>query len=165
MCSDPGVRYTGGVPPEPTTDIEREALRRHLADREVACPGCGYSLRGLTSDRCPECNQLLVLAVRLAEPRLGHWIAGLVALAIGVGFHGLILAWASLVVFSRRGGPPLSDLIPLAVGLGFCGPMLPVWIGQRRRITLWSEPARLAAVLGMWCGSLLPAGWFFATVR
>ena len=26
---------------------------------EYHCPDCGYSLRGLTSDRCPECGLVL----------------------------------------------------------------------------------------------------------
>ena len=32
-----------------------ERLREFLATRDAACSGCGYNLRGLQSDRCPEC--------------------------------------------------------------------------------------------------------------
>ena len=34
-------------------------LTEYLASRDEACPGCGYNLRGLVGDRCPECNQQL----------------------------------------------------------------------------------------------------------
>ncbi len=31
-------------------------LRSFLAERDAPCPECGYGLRGLTGDRCPECG-------------------------------------------------------------------------------------------------------------
>lgn len=39
---------------------------------DVVCVGCGYSLRGIDSDRCPECG-LMVDRTRLGESRL-PWV-------------------------------------------------------------------------------------------
>jgi hypothetical protein len=46
--------YAIGQPMEANTTPTRAAY----AD-DLYCPDCGYSLRGLTSDRCPECGLLL----------------------------------------------------------------------------------------------------------
>lgn len=149
--------------PDPNLDLVE--LRAHLADRDVPCPSCHYSLRALTTDRCPECSQQLVLAVRLAEPRLGLWIAGLIGLAAGVGFHGLILVWAAVMLATRGGGPNMRELIPLLVGFAFCAPLLTTWTVRRRAICRWPDAARTIAAIGLWLGALLPVGWFFASVR
>ena len=34
-----------------------------LARRDVGCPGCGYNLRGLRGASCPECGEVVELAV------------------------------------------------------------------------------------------------------
>ena len=28
-----------------------------LKDRDFACPGCGYHLRGIEGEKCPECGR------------------------------------------------------------------------------------------------------------
>ncbi len=41
-----------------------ERLARYLADRDdIACPQCGYNLRGIRGEACPECGR----AIRLEE--------------------------------------------------------------------------------------------------
>ncbi len=40
-----------------------------LTDRDLPCPRCGYNLRGLTGDVCPECGNALA-AMRLAVPQI-----------------------------------------------------------------------------------------------
>jgi hypothetical protein len=37
-------------------DEQRERELAWFAEHDVACPACGYNLRGLRSDRCPECG-------------------------------------------------------------------------------------------------------------
>lgn len=32
-------------------------LAEYLSRRDVSCPGCGYNLRGLVDEHCPECGQ------------------------------------------------------------------------------------------------------------
>lgn len=60
-----------------------EMLRLYLAERDEACPGCGYNLRGLSGERCPECARELALAVAHREVlgvRARRWIRVFAAL-------------------------------------------------------------------------------------
>ena len=34
-------------------------LLQFVRERDVECPGCGYNVRNLASDRCPECGEQL----------------------------------------------------------------------------------------------------------
>ena len=65
-------------------------LKSYLAEQDVACPSCGYNLRGLTIRACPECNEALQLRVGLAEPKMKLWLATVLGLAFGVGFSLLV---------------------------------------------------------------------------
>lgn len=50
-------------------------LREFLAARDAACPGCGYSLRGLESGACQECGVRVRLGV-MTEGTTGlPWLA------------------------------------------------------------------------------------------
>ncbi len=49
---------------------ERKALAAFLAKRDVACPGCGASLKGNEGDRCQACNHPLSL-MELRHGELG----------------------------------------------------------------------------------------------
>lgn len=95
-------------------------LAEYLANRDEACPGCKYNLRGLVGDRCPECNQQLVLRIALTEPRLGGFLAALVGLSIGAGFNGLLTVYG-LIVFESRGSSPGPFLQITGIGAAvFC---------------------------------------------
>ncbi|MEM9419610.1 MAG: hypothetical protein AAGA25_11260 [Planctomycetota bacterium] len=67
-------------------------LQDYLANREEACPSCGYNLRGLMGNTCPECGVALTLRVGLMEPRLMGLIAGLgsASVAFGIGAFFMI---------------------------------------------------------------------------
>jgi hypothetical protein len=43
-----------------------ERIADYLSDRDVACPGCRYNLRGARSDRCPECGKELSIESLMA---------------------------------------------------------------------------------------------------
>jgi hypothetical protein len=62
--------------PEP-----RPALASFLAEHDAPCPLCGYNLRGVESDRCPECGERLELGL-VKRKRLRGWGPFLV-LALG----------------------------------------------------------------------------------
>mgnify|MGYP006289825907 CR=1 FL=1 len=68
-------------------------LQTFLADRDEPCPVCGYNLRQLQSDRCPECGRALQLRVGSVEPRLFWYLVMLLPLmcSAGVGVLFLVL--------------------------------------------------------------------------
>lgn len=70
-----------------STDLE--ALRDYLRDRDAACPGCGYNLRGLDADSCPECGRRLRLGL-VRGGRASSWWFGLLGLCAGLLVSGLV---------------------------------------------------------------------------
>lgn len=148
----------------PGGESDSEALRRFLSGRDAPCPACGYSLRDLAGQICPECGLALTLRVNLQEPALGSFVAGLIGVCTTLGFHAIVLAWA-VVMSLGRNGPPWRDLIPLVAGLLIDAPLLWLWITQRRRVLRLASAWRwrlavLAAIPGAACAVV-----FFVTVR
>lgn len=125
-------------------------LREFLAEIDEPCPSCGYSLRGLTGSSCPECDEALVLRVGLQEPRLAAYLAGLIGLASGAGFHGFVFAWASWWIVFGAGGPQAGEMAALVVGLALCGYGLAMWIRYRGRIRRAPEAVRRGLVTACW---------------
>ena len=75
---------------------ESELLKQLLALREIPCPVCGYNLRGIESDKCPECGAKLDLRVGSSDLKLGLWIAAILAIALPLGFATI---WAALFCY------------------------------------------------------------------
>lgn len=121
--------------PDPTAD--RAALLDFLAERDIDCPVCAYQIRGLTSERCPECGASLRLQVGSLDLRLGPWLTGLLSIALPFGLFAIILAifLIDLVFDSGRSrGPGLGRFI---LGVVVYGSGLAAMIGVRRRF--WSR--------------------------
>lgn len=145
------------------SDTDESSLRAFLSSRDVPCPGCGYNLRGLPSEVCPECRQVLRLTVQLAEPRLGPFLCGAIGLGGGIGFNGLILGWETSEWLSR-GWPRLHrEALPLVVSL--CVLSVLLWIWLRCRSWIRRQHAGLQWFLGAWAWvlMLISAVWFFVT--
>jgi len=66
-------------------DAERQAIELYLADRDEACPSCGYGLRGLKAGTCPECKGRI--QIDLLRPLPVHWHA-IGTAACGMVFGG-----------------------------------------------------------------------------
>ncbi len=94
-----------------------ELLRSYLRDYDAPCPSCGYSLRDLMGDSCPECGEGIALRVELAQPKMRMWITGLIGLSLGLGFHGIVLVILLAIAFFEGA---IDDLWPEAwpIGLG-----------------------------------------------
>ena len=110
--------------------MEPTLLNAYLADRDEPCPLCGYNLRTLSGDRCPECGNELRLQVGLVEPRMGWFIAALVACCVGLGGSVLVALLALFQAPSNwwRTGGARALLVMLAV----TGVLLPVLLKNRR---------------------------------
>jgi DNA-directed RNA polymerase subunit RPC12/RpoP len=76
-------------------DEDESLLYRFLSQRDIACPLCGYNLRGLTSPRCPECGRELRLSIGMAEPFLRAWVTLAVAVFAAAGIGLMFLALIS----------------------------------------------------------------------
>lgn len=134
------------MPVLPEQDRGEELLAEFLAERDVACPLCGYNLRSLTGDRRPECGHEVRLSVALKESALGPHVAALAAWCFGSG-AGLLLSTVGLFNASPQwwwsaGGVTL--LIATLVNVtGLC-----LFMARRRDIRRWRHEAqRLFAIL------------------
>ena len=123
-----------------------------LRGRDVSCPGCGYNLRDLASDRCPECGQELEVGLRLVEPRQGPLIAGLVGLAAGAGLGGLLLIYALIMTFLMGASTSGEGRFFAINSVGFVahGIVLLLWVRNWGRIRRASPVLRRTMVLVCW---------------
>lgn len=142
---EPGM-YTG---PVASRASEADALREYLASRDAGCPGYGYNLRGLATDQCPECNQPLVLAVGLAEPKMRLWLAAVVGLALGTGLKLLLLVYAVIAGAMRL----LLDEFGIYNGAALLveGGLLVAALGHGRALRRWPMSWRWVLCCGAYC--------------
>lgn len=128
------------------------AMQLFLAERDVPCPGCGYNLRGLESPACPECNEALELRITLAEPRQGAYIAGIIGLSIGIGFHGIMLAWAAFIMLWAGFGTAsmMADVWPLPLALILEVAALAAWMRGRRRLRRMPQRGQVTLAAACW---------------
>lgn len=124
-------------------------LAAYLAERDEACPSCGYNLRGLASDRCPECMTELVLRVAMAEPRLGLFLSTVVAWSLGAGFSLLLLVYLLVVmVMTPRSLPPMDEFLVTPVGGTLLeGGAVVLLIVHQRRVRRWPLTKRVALLV------------------
>ena len=150
----------------PPTLRDAAALRGFLAERDAPCPVCGYSLRALVTDKCPECGRHLVLTVGTTEPRLGVYIAGLVGWSIGLGFCLLLLVWIAILFLRGSGGPTADIESKMALGTAVSGTGLTLWILVPIRRRVARLPLAVGVLLVAACSavSLACPVWFMLTV-
>ena len=82
-----------------------DLLVAYLAGADVACPLCGYNLRGLKSGTCPECNEDITLRVGLSEPRIGAYIGALAGHLAGAGGAAVCLVLVAAMTMRYGSGP------------------------------------------------------------
>ena len=163
---DPTRARTADSPPDAgdTSDL----LRGLLVRKDVDCPLCGYSLKGLTTSVCPECGMGLELQIRPTHSRMGAWITGLVGLASGFGFYLNLVGffiWAAVV------DGDLSDTLivvwPLWLGLGIHGVLVLVWVRMMRPMRRRKKRTRIILAASCWAFTALGSIgliWLFLNV-
>ncbi len=145
-------------------DVDR--LREYLAERDEACPSCGYNLRGLTGQACPECGLGLTLRVGLTEPATGVLIAAIVGLAVGVGWSGTFLGVVVSISLLEQDWPPgyvcavpaLTFIVTGMLLLGVCGR------DGRAKFRRRTAAVRLGTCTGAWVLSVGSVVLFVAVV-
>ena len=123
-------------------------LESLLHERDIPCPLCGYNLRNLKSDRCPECGGGLKVQVGLTEPRLMTYIALLVACCVGLGgsvlFTLVALANAPGDWWNKTAAKILLSLLFVTATL------LPIILACRSRFRRARPSHQRAMALGLW---------------
>lgn len=135
---------------------------RYLKEQDADCPGCGYNLRGLRRQQCPECGRAFTWQdMTAAEVRISLRTAAvdLVGLCFTVGVNvvltGIVAAavlvygkssWFTDPRFNLGGRSKLSFsgvlLIVLTVSFAAWG-----WAWERSSIASW----RVQNALAVWC--------------
>lgn len=149
------------------TPISQEQLRlEFLRNRDVDCPVCGYNLRNLSSPRCPECGETLELKIGASEPRRILLFTGLVGLAMGAGFSGLMLLYPLIQIMRGGSGPNWTTLV-VVTGLGFVVqlPLLICWLYFWRRLARLSTPRQAMLALAAWMITLTNLVLFSLLIR
>ncbi len=104
----PRERY---VPPVMADTKEGDTVRlvEFLQDRDAPCPLCGYNLRNLTGDVCPECGQKLLLTVGVHHMRFGWFLATVTpSLFSGIAANSDARPGEGLVRMSERDAKKVS---------------------------------------------------------
>jgi len=139
-----------------------------LLDRDAAsCPVCAYSLKGLRSDRCPECGERLGVGIRAENPRLGWWVCGLLGLASGMGFFVVVHGFIVWVLVQEGWDDDVVEAWPLFLGLVVHALGLALWIRLGRRIRRARTGVRACLAIVMWAVSaILTTGmiWLFVGI-
>ncbi|MGD9690638.1 MAG: hypothetical protein AB7K52_13215 [Phycisphaerales bacterium] len=135
---------------------DHDLLRELLSTRHIPCPGCGYDLHGLATQRCPECSQDLALRVNLSEPRLGPWIAMLAAHLAAFGAALVCILLVAYLAITDKGWPAGREFFPIVVYpyivAGASGGVAGLLMrpAGRRWVRTTSREARWAALCVSW---------------
>jgi hypothetical protein len=134
-----------------------ELLVAFLDGRSVPCPVCGYDLRDLRNDRCPECGRVLRLAVREDRPVHAPFIVGLIAFAAPLGAS--LCAVSGLCYWRIKGTAGWDFLLrPLVLNilvLALAIPALALWVRYARLLRRQSVPRQWAWAAGACAATLV----------
>ena len=128
---------------------ESALLHLYLKDRDVPCPSCGYNLRDLAADVCPECGEAITLRVNVLEPRQAAPLAGLVTLSCGAGLNGLLLIYVVIQIVRSRGPIRFWDRFIVVNLCGFLilGACVGIWLKFWLRIRRFDARRRWMLVI------------------
>ena len=115
--------------------VNPDPLTAYLSTHDAPCPGCGYSLRGLASDICPECGRSLAIGeLNTPLPRRTVRLADVWAVLVALPFVLAAAMIASLAIANdiTQSWPVASALI-LACGVFVCFFLFPVRRLLRRK--------------------------------
>jgi hypothetical protein len=136
---------------------EKELLRTFLHGRSHPCPVCGYDLRDLCTDRCPECGRSMRLTV--AEQKRVHapFIAGLIAFAApaGASATGIVQVFYQRIVYAWGWDYVIGPLIVNATVLALAVAALALWLHCARRLRRRSVASQWGYAAGAWAATII----------
>jgi hypothetical protein len=140
---------------QPDRDTQAGSLlKQYLAERDVSCPVCGYNLRGLDSQHCPECGMRLEVRIGASDLRLGAWLAVLLSVGLPCGFFLILLAVLVVLSLYYEEWPPAAFIFPLAAAATIYA--LCVWGVLARRRRFWRQRRGMER--------LIPAGLVLSSI-
>jgi hypothetical protein len=145
---------------------DAQLLASFLPARDVLCPKCGYSLRGLQTDTCPECSNTLRLVLQEAPVHAAWHTLGVIGLSSGIGF-GWVVAADFAILYSTGSGLSLTGLslfLSYATVL-ICGVLLWLWCRNRSRIAFMPRTTRIIMVAACFVVSAICGGAFAFTIQ
>jgi hypothetical protein len=146
--------------------MSEDSLIAYLRDRDVWCPGCGYNLRGLQGNACPECAVPVELRVGVTDAAWGTLIGTIVGLTVGGGtMLALLLVAVGSIPFGYGGMNDHQLLLfvvyPAVVALVFgVGVVFLASRRGRRWFRARSDGAKTGCVVAGWFASgIVIVGW------
>ncbi|GMV25984.1 MAG: hypothetical protein AMXMBFR58_20150 [Phycisphaerae bacterium] len=151
-------------------------LRQFLATRSAECPVCGYDLKALPTDRCPECSSSLRLGVYSDNLRMGPWFLAVVSWTLALGFDGVVLAiLLTVLAFIERPQSPgdirtVAFMISSFGGLAIASAVGLWWVYTRRKTRWLRWPVRtqwtvaVCMFVGVGLGHALYGGFLMSRV-
>jgi hypothetical protein len=128
---------------------DAERLVEFLQERDEPCPVCGYNLRDLTGQTCPECRQHLRLTVGVRDVRLA-WFLVTIAPGIFSGIAAMLLLIPIIVSPLTGNGRAPWPVCAIDV-FGFAsGIVVLVLIARRRRFIRLRSEAQMGIALAAW---------------
>ena len=151
--NQPAPAHPPTEPNDPAPPDHR-ALAAWLRDHDEDCPVCAYSLRGVPSPACPECNAPISLGVRSPHAIAGPWSLALISFSLALGFDAVMSLILLAPLIATAGEDAEAIIIwSVMIALGAVSGVGVAWLLTRRRVWMrLSPPAQWRAALTIFVG-------------
>ncbi len=133
-------------------------VRQFLAERDVRCRRCDYSLRGLPSPRCPECGaeHELGLIHHGLPPAPKPWSVRKTIHVAGLAYSTAAACWASVAVVAAAADLwPVCAICALAGAIPLCARIRLCWSRRRLERLDGVTRATIGETAWVWAGIAL----------
>lgn len=136
-----------------------EGVREFLAERDARCPSCGYNLRGLSGDACPECGWVAVLAELQEKEAFRTWresrmpndpitTSGLIGSILSLGWPAAVMVMG--LAARDRHALDAGRLLVLAVVGGVQVGLVAVYLGNLAGMKSWPRRRKVGMAVLAW---------------
>lgn len=151
---------TKGEPQKVRCIEDAKLLARAVADRDMPCPKCSYNVRGIESDKCPECGARLALRLAVGDtylPYKGPWFVAILGIAVPL----VDIALRAMHVTShssRRHFPGAVELWIVTACLSMALVLVIArrnWFGSKSRLWQWRTAVATCMLMSLLLALLL----------